>query len=187
MSKFDCDHVEAATIELLAGIGEDCCRNGLAETPKRVAKAWAHWTKGYGQDPADVLKTFDEADYNEAVLVKNIPVFSFCEHHLASIFGTATVAYIPNGRVVGLSKLSRLVDIFARRLQVQERLTVQVADALWSSAVSPKGVGVMLQCRHMCLESRGVSQMGTVTVTTALRGVMSTGEPREEFLKQATA
>ena len=184
-SKFDCSHVEAATTELLAGIGEDCCRNGLVDTPKRVAKAWAHWTKGYGQDPNDVLKTFDEADYNEMVVVKDIPLYSKCEHHLADIFGTATVAYIPNGRVVGLSKLGRLVDIFARRLQVQERLTVQVADALHKSAVEPKGVGVILRCRHMCVESRGVSQIGTVTVTCALRGVMLEGNPRAEFLRLA--
>ncbi len=205
---FDMDHVTSALQELLLGIGETE-REGLDETPARAAKAWAKWTSGYAIDPQQLLKSFEERDYSEMVVVKDIPLYSKCEHHLADIFGTATVAYIPNGRVVGLSKLSRLVDVFARRLQVQERMTVQIADALWGtdystdqeamsagkpiwtrhlpSTLAPKGVGVMLKCRHMCIESRGVSQQGTFTVTTALRGVMATGEPRAEFLAVANS
>jgi GTP cyclohydrolase I len=177
----------AATTELLSGIGEDPQRGGLHETPERVARAWAFWCSGYDQDPNEILKCFDDGggDYDEMVIVKEIPVYSHCEHHLAAIFGTATVAYVPDGRIVGLSKLSRLVDVFARRLQVQERLTTQIADALIDSDLKPRGVGVMLRCRHLCMESRGVQRAGALTVTTALRGVMKTGEPREEFLKVA--
>ena len=196
------DHAKLATEELLHAIGEDVERDGLNETPTRVAKAWAHWTSGYGQDPQTILKSFDEQNYDEMVVVGNIPIYSHCEHHLAAIFGTATVAYIPNGRVVGLSKLARLVDIFARRLQVQERMTVQIADALYgkpdvlndggsrdfgTSPLQPRGVGVILRCRHMCIESRGTAKQGTVTTTSALRGVMATGEPRAEFLRLAGA
>lgn len=165
--------------------GEDPKREGIQETPARFAKAWAHWTSGYEQDPSALLKSFEEGNYDEMVVVKDIPLYSKCEHHLADIFGTATVAYIPSGRVVGLSKLSRLVNVFARRLQVQERMTVQIADALADSPLSPKGVGVMLKCRHMCMESRGICQQGHHTITTALRGVLKEGEPRAEFLSQA--
>lgn len=172
-----------ATQLLLQAFDEDPLREGLTETPVRVAKAWEKWTEGYGMNPADILKSFEERDYDEMVLVKDIPVYSKCEHHLADIFGTASIAYIPNGRVLGLSKLSRLANIFARRLQVQERLTNQIADALSDSELAPKGVGVILRCRHMCMESRGICQQGHHTVTSALRGVMKTGEPRAEFLK----
>lgn len=159
-------------------------REGLTDTPKRVAKAWAFWTSGYDVDPADVLKTFEDGaeTVDEMVIVKSIPLYSHCEHHMAAIFGTATVAYIPNGRIVGLSKVSRLVDIFARRLQVQERLTTQIADALFSH-LQPLGVGVQVKARHLCMESRGICQQGHHTVTTALRGVLRE-EPaaRAEFL-----
>lgn len=165
--------------------GEDPFREGIQETPARFAKAWAHWTSGYNIDPSSLLKSFEEGDYNEMVIVKDIPLYSKCEHHIADIFGTATVAYIPSGRVVGLSKLSRLVNVFARRLQVQERMTVQIADALWNSPLSPRGVGVRLKCRHMCMESRGICQQGHHTVTTALRGVLEVGDPRNEFLGEA--
>lgn len=180
-------HIALAIQELLTGIGENGDREGLRETPARAARAWLKWTEGYRMDPAEVLKSFEERDYNEMVVVKDIPLYSKCEHHLADIFGTATIAYIPNGRVLGLSKLSRLTNIFARRLQVQERMTVQIADALYSSDLKPKGVGVMLRCRHMCIESRGVSQQGTYTVTTALRGALTDGEPRSEFLAVANS
>ena len=162
-------------------------REGLEETPDRVAKAWEFWTRGYREDPAAILKVFEDgADhYDEMVLVKDIPLYSKCEHHLADIFGTACVAYIPNGKIVGLSKLSRLVDCFARRLQVQERLTVQVADAI-QEHLQPKGVGVLIRARHMCMESRGICQQGHHTVTTALRGVLKTQhEVRAEFLALA--
>lgn len=159
-------------------------RQGLEETPDRVTKAWQFWTKGYAEDPAAILKVFEDgADgYDEMVAVCNIPVYSHCEHHMAPIFGTATVAYIPDGRIVGLSKLSRLVDCFGRRLQVQERLTSQIADAL-QEHLKPKGVGVFIKARHMCMESRGLCQQGHHTETTALRGVMKTDpSARAEFL-----
>ncbi|TQE98144.1 MAG: GTP cyclohydrolase I, partial [Spiribacter salinus] len=147
----------AACLLLVAAEPLRHSRGGLNETPDRVAKAWEFWTSGYQQHPADVLKAFEDgADgYDEMVAVVGIPFYSKCEHHLADIFGTATVAYVPDGRIVGLSKLSRLVDVFARRLQVQERLTVQVADAL-DEHLAPLGVGVTISARHLCMESRGL-------------------------------
>lgn len=169
---------------LLQYVGEDANREGLLETPGRAAKAWRFWTRGYAQSPEDVLKVFEDGagSYDEMVLVRDIPVYSHCEHHLAPIFGKAHVAYIPNGRIVGLSKLNRLVDVFARRLQVQERLTVQIADAL-NKHLQPKGVAVALSCRHMCMESRGVCQQGTSTFTSALRGAfLEQGPARAEFM-----
>jgi len=176
-----------ATRLLLANIiGEDPTREGLRETPDRVASAWAKWTEGYAQDPADFMKSFEEGQYDEMVIVKDVPIYSKCEHHLADIFGTATIAYIPDGRVLGLSKLSRIANVFARRLQVQERLTVQIADALMGGELKPKGVGVALSCRHMCMESRGICQQGHFTVTRAMRGVMKEGEPRAEFIAETT-
>jgi GTP cyclohydrolase I len=170
-------------------IGENAGREGLVETPARVVKAWKHWCSGYGVDVAKLLKTFEDGaeDYNEMVLVKDIPIYSKCEHHLADIFGTATIAYIPNGRVVGLSKLSRVADAFARRLQVQERLTTQIADAL-DTHLQPLAVGVIVKARHMCMESRGICQQGHHTVTSALRGVFKTDPTaRAEFLHLAMA
>lgn len=168
-------------------IGENPDREGLRETPARVAKAWAHWTSGYDQDPAEVLKVFEDGaeSYKEMVLVAGIPIYSKCEHHLADIFGTATIAYIPNGKIVGLSKLSRVADIFARRLQVQERLTDQIADALWDN-LQPLGVAVRVSARHMCMESRGICQQGHHTVTQAFRGgAFEPGAPlRAEFLRE---
>lgn len=167
-------------------IGEDPERGGLIETPARVAKAWKFWCDGYNHDPAEVLKVFEDGGeaYNEMVIVKDIPIYSHCEHHMAAIFGTATIAYIPNGKIVGLSKLSRLAEIFARRLQVQERLTAQIADAL-NDHLKPLGVGVIIKARHLCMESRGICQQGHHTVTSALRGVMKEGAPRAEFLELA--
>lgn len=164
-------------------------REGLKETPDRVARAWQQWTSGYGQDPAAVLKVFEDGaeGVDQMVMVKNIPLYSKCEHHMADIIGTATIAYIPNGKVVGLSKLSRVVDIFARRLQVQERLTNQVADCL-AEHLDPLGVGVLVRARHMCMESRGVCQQGHHTITSALRGVIKDeGTARAEFMALATA
>jgi len=162
-------------------------RGGLEETPDRVAKAWAFWMSGYGQDPAAILKTFEDGaeGVDEMVVVKDIPFYSHCEHHMAPIFGTATIGYLPSNKIVGLSKLSRLVNVYARRLQVQERLTCQVADALMTH-LQPVGVGVVIKARHMCMESRGVCQQGHHTITSALRGVMK-DEPgaRSEFLQLA--
>jgi GTP cyclohydrolase IA len=170
---------------LIECIGEDSKRDGLQETPDRFAQAWDHWTSGYKQNPDEVMKTFEATDYDEMVVMHDIPIYSHCEHHLAAIFGTATVGYVPQGRILGLSKIARVADIYARRLQVQERLTVQIADALMESGLKPLGVGVVLKCRHMCLESRGVQKTGTITKTSALRGVMFNGDPRNEFLRLA--
>lgn len=172
-----------ATFSLLKAIGEDTEREGLTETPARVAKAWSVWCEGYSQDVNDHIKVFEETDSDEMVVVKDIPIYSKCEHHLADIFGTATIGYIPNGRVIGLSKLSRVTNVFARRLQVQERLTRQIADALYKSALAPRGVGVVIKARHMCMESRGIRQQGHHTVTCATLGVFrNEPETRAEFL-----
>lgn len=171
---------------VLQFIGEDPERGGLAETPARVAKAWSFWAKGYNEDPAAILKTFEDGakGVDELVLVRDIPFYTHCEHHMAPFFGRATVGYIPDGKIVGLSKLNRLVDCFARRLQVQERLTTQIADALMEH-LAPKGVGVIVNARHLCMESRGVCQQGHSTITSALRGVLLEGTPRQEFLSLA--
>ena len=172
---------------LLQYVGEDANREGLLETPRRAAKAWAHWCGGYGGDPAKILKVFEDGaeNHDQMVTVKDIPIYSHCEHHMAPIFGTVTISYIPNGKIVGLSKLSRLAEMYARRLQVQERLTDQIADALFEH-LQPKGVGVVIKARHMCMESRGVCQQGHHTITTALRGAMrDESETRAEFLQLA--
>ena len=175
--------VEDHFVRILQFMGEDPSRGGLLETPARVAKAWQFWSKGYQEDPAALLKTFKDGaeGCDEMVVVKDIPFYSHCEHHLAAIFGTATVAYIPDGKIVGLSKINRVVDAFARRLQVQERLTAQIADAIMEH-LTPKGVGVVIKARHLCMESRGVCQQGHHTVTSALRGVFKEGTQRAEFL-----
>lgn len=159
-------------------------REGLKDTPIRVAEAWKHWFGGYDLDPKALLKSFEDGaeGYDEMVVVANIDFFSVCEHHLASIIGKATVGYIPKGRIVGLSKLARLVDVFARRLQVQERMTNQIADSLWQG-LDPVGVGVHIMARHLCMESRGAHAIGTVTHTTKLLGAMKDEpETRAEFL-----
>lgn len=172
---------------LLRAIGENPDRGGLLETPVRAARAWRDWTAGYEQSPEEVLKVFEDGaeSCDQLVIVRDIPVYSHCEHHLAPFFGVAHVGYIPDKRIVGLSKLSRLVDIFARRLQVQERLTNQIADAL-QEHLQPRGVGVMVECRHLCMESRGIQRQGTSTNTTALRGAMRDDDAaRGEFLLAA--
>lgn len=172
---------------LLSSLGEDPDRAGLLETPARVSKAWRHWTSGYGQDPAELLKAFEDGaeEYNELIVVRGIPVYSHCEHHLAPFFGKATIGYLPNGRIVGLSKLTRLVDCFAKRLQVQERLTIQIANALMTH-LEPKAVGVVIRCRHMCMESRGIRTPGEETVTSAMLGELQPNLAlRTEFLALA--
>ncbi len=179
--------IEDNIVRLLQFIGEDPKRGGLLDTPKRVAKAWKHWASGYGVDIPALLKTFEDgADgCDEMVVVKDIPFYTHCEHHMAPFFGTATIAYIPDGRIVGLSKLPRVVNAFARRLQVQERLTNQIADAI-QEHLQPKGVGVVIRARHLCMESRGIQQQGHYTITSALRGVMrESPEARAEFLDLA--
>lgn len=171
--------------ELLGRIGgEDNEREGLSETPARVRKAWDFWTSGYAMDPIKVLKSFEDGaeHYDEMVIQTGIPIYSHCEHHLAPFFGTVSIGYIPDGKVVGLSKFKRLVDVFALRLQVQERITQQIAHA-FNDEVKPKAVGVILRCRHMCMESRGVRTAGSHTVTSALLGVFHDDwMARQEFL-----
>jgi len=169
--------------ELLLRIGEDPERDGLKRTPERMEKANAFLTSGYAMDPARILRgALFKVDYDEMVIVKDIEFYSMCEHHMLPFFGRAHVAYIPNGRVIGLSKIPRLVDVFARRLQVQERLTREVADAI-EEAVAPQGVGVVIEAEHMCMMMRGVEKQGSTTVTSAMRGVFrSEQQTRNEFL-----
>lgn len=180
--------IEDNVRRMLQFTGDDAGREGLLETPHRVAKAYRHWFSGYNVDIPGIFKVFEDGgeNYDEMVIVRNIPIYSKCEHHLADIFGTATIAYIPDGAVAGLSKLSRVADAFARRLQVQERLTVQIADAI-QTYLKPKGVGVIITARHMCMESRGICQQGHDTVTSALRGVLkSDAAARAEFFHLAS-
>jgi len=177
--------IEDNIIRLLQFVGEDPKRGGLEETPGRVSKAWKFWCNGYGKEPSTILKVFEDGaeKHDQMITVKDIPIYSHCEHHLAPIFGTCTISYIPNGQIVGLSKLSRLADMYARRLQVQERLTDQIADALFEH-LKPLGVGVVIKARHLCMESRGVCQQGHQTITTALRGVIMTNmDARAEFIR----
>ncbi|MCK4788580.1 MAG: GTP cyclohydrolase I FolE [Desulfobacteraceae bacterium] len=176
--------IEDSVVRLLQYIGEDVGRGGLAETPKRVAKAWSEWTSGYGKDPKQILKCFEDGaeKCNEMVIIKDIPFFSHCEHHMAPFFGTATIAYVPNGKIVGLSKISRLLDIFAKRLQVQERLTNEIADAI-DTELKATGVGVIIKARHLCMESRGIAKQGHHTITSALRGaLLDKPAARAEFM-----
>ena len=182
--KVDPERIIAAMLTHV--IGENPLRGGLLETPARVAKAWKHWTSGYNKDPAELLKVFEDGaeGVNEMVVVRDIPIYSHCEHHLAPIFGTATIGYLPDGKIVGLSKLNRLADMYARRLQVQERMTNQIADALMQH-LGPHGCGVVVNARHMCMESRGVCQSSSTT-TSALRGVFKDDPTvRAEFLSLA--
>jgi GTP cyclohydrolase I len=169
----DVDRIEAAVRDILVAIGEDPDRDGLAETPKRVARMYAEVFSGLAEDPGDHLKVVFEAQHDEMVMVKEIPIYSVCEHHLVPWFGHAHVAYIPNedGRITGLSKLARLVDGFARRPQVQERLTTQVADCI-QRVLEPRGVLVVVEAEHLCMAMRGVRKPGVTTVTSAVRGLM---------------
>jgi GTP cyclohydrolase I len=170
--------------QILAAIGEDPDREGLRGTPERVEKALAFLTQGYSQDAENLLnQALFSVCYDEMVLIRDIDVFSLCEHHLLPFFGRAHVAYIPDGKVVGLSKIPRLVDMFARRLQVQERLTDQVADAL-CRVLDPLGVGVVIEAYHLCMMMRGVEKQNSKTLTSALRGTFrSDARTRDEFLR----
>ncbi len=166
---------------MLELLGENPDRNGLIKTPDRVYRAWKFMTEGYEKDPKRVLNdALFETDNNQMVLIKDIEFYSMCEHHLLPIIGRVHVAYIPDGKVVGLSKIPRMVDIFARRLQIQEQLTEQIAEAI-NDVISPKGVGVVIQARHMCMEMRGVQKTHSNTTTSALRGLFLKSETREEF------
>ena len=168
---------------ILQLLGEDAEREGLLKTPERVAKAWAYITKGYREDPIAILKSaiFRE-EYKQMVLVKDIEVYSVCEHHMLPFIGKAHVAYIPNGYITGLSKIARVVDCFARRLQVQERLTVQIRDSI-QEALNPVGVAVVIEASHMCMQMRGIEKQGSATTTSAFTGIfLSDPRTREEFL-----
>jgi GTP cyclohydrolase I len=180
MSKIDMtSHVRA----ILEGLGEDPDREGLQKTPERVEKALRFLTQGYAQDADAVLnEAMFTVSYDEMVIIKEIDVFSLCEHHILPFFGKAHVAYIPDGKVVGLSKIPRLVDMFARRLQVQERLTVDIAEAI-QQAVRPKGVGVVIEAMHFCMIMRGVEKQNSVAVTSCMKGIFRDEmKTREEFL-----
>ncbi len=168
--------------ELLKRFDEDPTRDGLQKTPERVSKAMTFLTQGYREDPMEILRSalFD-VDYDEMVMVKDIEMYSLCEHHMLPFFGRVHIAYIPNGRVVGLSKLPRLVDVFARRLQVQERMTREIANAL-QEAIEPQGVGVVIEARHLCMMMRGVEKQNSSTVTSAMAGVFLEDKTRSEFL-----
>ncbi|GAA1746825.1 GTP cyclohydrolase I FolE [Nonomuraea bangladeshensis] len=179
MTQHDVDlaRIEKAVREILAAIGEDPDRDGLVETPARVARAMAEQFSGLGQTPEDVLNKVFDVDHDEMVLVRDIEVYSTCEHHLVPFHGLAHVGYIPNqrGQVTGLSKLARLVDVFARRPQVQERMTSQIADALMR-VLEPRGVIVVVECEHLCMTMRGVRKPGAKTVTSAVRGDFRTSD-----------
>ena len=169
--------------ELLLRIGEDPTRDGLVDTPERMEKSMAFLTRGYAMDINIVLhEALFDVDYDEMVIVKDIEFFSMCEHHLLPFFGKAHVAYVPNGKVIGLSKIPRVVDVFARRLQVQERLTTQIAEAI-VEAIDPQGVAVIMEAQHLCMMMRGVEKQHSATVTSAMRGVFKTQlQTRNEFL-----
>ena len=169
--KIDEARAVAAIRELLFAVGEDPDRPGLLDTPGRVARAYAETFAGLGQDPYDILATTFDEDHDEMVLVKDIPMYSTCEHHLVPFTGVAHVGYIPaGGRITGLSKLARLVDVYARRPQVQERMTGQIADAL-NDVLKPRGVLVVIEAEHLCMAMRGIRKPGAVTVTSAVRGM----------------
>ena len=169
----DLPRIERAVREILLAIGEDPDRDGLVDTPARVARAYAEQFSGLSQHPEDVLGTVFDADHDELILVRDIEVYSTCEHHLVPFFGTAHVAYIPNekGQITGLSKLARLVDVYARRPQVQERMTSQIADALMR-VLEPRGAMVVIEAEHLCMSMRGVRKPGAKTVTSAVRGII---------------
>ena len=186
------DVYDAATTKELATlthrqlqlIGEDPSREGLAKTPERVAKAWQFLTHGYRLDPDEILRSavFEES-YSEMVLVRDIEVFSLCEHHAIPFFGKAHVAYIPNGKIVGLSKIPRVVDVFARRLQVQERLTIEIRDAI-SRVLEPEGVAVVIEAQHLCMMMRGAEKQNSMTTTSAMSGAfLENDNTRAEFMR----
>ena len=174
--------------DILSAIGEDPKREGLARTPERVAKALQYLTHGYDLDPAAILRSamFKE-DYSQMVVVKDIEVYSMCEHHMLPFFGKAHVAYIPKGRITGLSKIPRVVDAFARRLQVQERLTNEIRDCI-QDTLKPMGVAVVIECSHLCMQMRGIQKQNSVTTTSAFTGIfLSDPRTREEFIKLISA
>ena len=187
IGRFDHDRVVAAVKEILIGIGEDPDREGLRETPERVARSYAEMFQGLRQEPESVLSTAFDIGHDELVVVKDIEVWSCCEHHLVPFTGVAHVGYIHNtdGRITGLSKLARLVDLYAKRPQVQERLTTQVADAL-ERILEPRGVIVVIECEHVCMTMRGVRKPGSKTVTSEVRGQLRNAVTRAEAMQLIT-
>lgn len=176
------EEFEAAVSRVLELLGEDPQREGLLKTPKRVAKSLKFLTEGYHQDPKEILnQALFSSSNDEMVVVRDIEFYSMCEHHMLPIIGRAHVAYIPDGKVVGLSKIPRIVNLFARRLQIQEQMTEQIADAI-SATINPKGVAVVIHARHMCMEMRGVQKINSTTVSSALRGLFKSDQrTRNEF------
>lgn len=183
MSDVDLERIEAAVREILLAVGEDPERDGLKETPVRVARAYEDAFKGLRQDPAELLGTTFDIGHEELVLVRDVPFYSMCEHHLVPFYGNAHIGYIPSpeGKVTGLSKLARLVDIFAKRPQVQEQLTTQIVDALMSH-LAPQGAIVVVEAEHLCMSMRGVSKPGAKTITSAVRGVLRNAATRSEAM-----
>ncbi|RRO14379.1 GTP cyclohydrolase I FolE [Flavobacteriaceae bacterium 14752] len=169
--------------KILEQVGEDPLRNGIVKTPERASKAMQFLTQGYNIDPQEILTSamFDE-DYNDMVIVKDIELYSLCEHHMLPFFGKAHIAYIPNGKIVGLSKLPRVVDVFARRLQVQERLTHDILECI-NTTLNPKGVAIVIEAQHMCMMMRGVQKQNSATTTSGFRGQFEEMQTRNEFLK----
>ncbi|HAE67001.1 MULTISPECIES: GTP cyclohydrolase I FolE [Sphingobacterium] len=181
------DRIAAHYTDILECLGEDPKREGLVKTPERVAKALQFLTHGYDIDAAEVLRgAMFEEDYSQMVVVKDIEVYSLCEHHMLPFFGKAHIAYIPNGHIVGLSKIPRVVDIFARRLQVQERLTNEIRDCI-QETLGARGVAVVMECKHMCMAMRGVQKQNSVTTTSAFTGAFQNDVTRSEFLRLITA
>ena len=176
------DQIREHLKEILEYIGEDSSREGLVETPNRMIRSWDELFSGYGKDPKDILTVFDAEDHDQMVLLKDIEIYSMCEHHWLPFVGKAHIAYIPQGKIVGISKLARIAEIYARRLQVQERLTDQIADCI-VDLIDPLGVGVVISAQHLCMKSRGVNKQNSVMVTSALRGIFKDKPAvREEFL-----
>ena len=176
------DTIAQHVVTLLEQMGENPNREGLQRTPERVGKAMQFLTQGYQQDPEAILRSaLFEEDYRQMVVVKDIPFYSLCEHHLLPFFGKAHVAYIPNGKITGLSKVARVVDVFARRLQVQERMTTQIKECI-QNTLNPLGVMVVIEAEHLCMQMRGVQKSGAVTTTSDFTGAFNRPETREEFM-----
>jgi GTP cyclohydrolase I len=186
-SKEVTEDLSAKFYDILGKLGENQDREGLLKTPERAAKAMQFLTHGYQMDAAEILKSamFSE-DYNEMVLIKDIELYSLCEHHILPFFGKAHIAYIPNGKIVGLSKIPRVVDVFARRLQVQERLTHEILNCI-QDTLQPLGVAIIIEARHMCMMMRGVQKQNSVTTTSAFKGAFENVETRTEFLNLVSA
>ncbi len=177
------EDITRALYKMIEFIGDDPAREGVAETPKRVVKSWDTLYGGYSQTPAEALNTkFNVDDYDEMIVLKDIEFYSTCEHHMLPFFGKAHIAYLPEEKIVGISKLARLVEVFARRLQIQEKLTTQIADSLME-VVKPKGCGVVIEAKHFCMVSRGVNKQNSVMGTSALRGNFYEDDVKQEFFK----